>query len=190
VLAFNQSVDGIYAGSLAGTGRIRKTGAGALIANGNSHGFSGLTEVAQGRLIVGGTASQSSAALGGSVTVSTGAEVGGHGTIAGDLSLASGAKLSPGNSIGTLSVEGDLILGQGSILDFEFGTPAPGDVFAARGQGDSVIVTGDLTLNGARLDVSNAGGFGAGLYRLFSYGGSLNLTNGGIGSSGPHPPFH
>src|SRR5699024_7956977 len=46
--------------------------------------------------------------------------------------------------------------------------------------GDSVIVHGDLALNGAVLNVTDNGDFGPGLYRLFDYDGDYVETNGGL----------
>jgi autotransporter-associated beta strand protein len=166
-------------GALSGLGQLTKTGTGALYLNGPST-FAGVTEVVDGRLVVGGAAADAAAQLGGVVQVAAGAELAGHGTLLGNVVIAQGATLSPGNSIGTLHVAGDLQLDQGAVLDFEFGSPASGNPFGAVGQGDSVVVGGALNLAGAVLDISDDGGFGAGLYRLFSYGGSLTLSNGGI----------
>src|SRR5690606_5873943 len=91
--------------------------------------------------------------------------------------MAAGAVLAPGsNGLGTLTVDGDLALREGAILDFEFGPPGP-DI-ATPGSSDSVSVAGDLALEGATLRIADAGGFGPGLYRLFDYGGALSLTNG------------
>ncbi|NKW10839.1 hypothetical protein HGG76_21800 [Ochrobactrum tritici] len=74
---------------------------------------------------------------------------------------------------------------RGGQLDFEFG--APGANFSTFGQGDSVRVEGDLTVNAAVLNVINIGGMGPGLYNLFSYGGILSFYGGGfappVGSS-------
>src|SRR5690606_2949184 len=108
--------------------------------------------------------------LGGVLTVGNGGTLGGTGTV-GSTTVASGGTLASGNSIGTLNVAGDLILQQGSILDFEFG--APSGNFATPGASDSVAVTGDLSLQGTTLNVTDIGGFGPGLYRLFDYGGAL-----------------
>jgi autotransporter-associated beta strand protein len=179
-VVFDQAGTGTYAGTLSGSGRVLKDGSGALIFNGNSGTFAGVTEVVDGRLVIGGAAADAAAQLGGGVQVAAGAALAGHGTLLGNVVITQGATLSPGNSIGTLHVAGDLQLDQGAVLDFEFGSPASGNPFGAVGQGDSVVVGGALSLNGAVLDISDDGGFGAGLYRLFSYGGALTLSNGGI----------
>ncbi|MBV8485970.1 MAG: autotransporter domain-containing protein, partial [Verrucomicrobia bacterium] len=68
----------------------------------------------------------------------------------------------------------------GSILDYTLGTP---NEFGST-YNDLVQVNGNLTLAGT-LNISNIGGFGEGVYELFSYKGTL--TNGGV-SFGTLPP--
>ncbi|HEY9511730.1 MAG TPA: autotransporter-associated beta strand repeat-containing protein, partial [Rhodanobacter sp.] len=180
-LIFNQNSAGTFAGVVSGSGALSQSGTGVLTLDSNNGGFTGHTHVQAGGLIVGGVGGDG-AVLGGNVSVDSGATLGGHGTLGGDVDVASGAHLAPGNSIGTLSIGGNLTVAQGSMLDFEFGAPAaaPG-TFSGFGSGDSVQVGGNLTLNGALLNISNAGGFGPGLYNLFTYGGTLTETSGGIG---------
>ncbi|MBB3991938.1 beta strand repeat-containing protein [Croceicoccus naphthovorans] len=92
---------------------------------------------------------------------------GGSGTIAGDVTIAGGATLAPGDDgVGTLAIGGDLILSDTSILAYDLGNPLN------PASSDLVTVGGDLTLDGV-LRVSDAGGFGAGVYRLIDYTGSL-----------------
>src|SRR5699024_10715453 len=74
--------------------------------------------------------------------------------------------------------DNNLDVAQDAQLDFEFGTP--GADFNTPGHGDSVIVHGDLALKGAVLNVTDKGGFGPGLYRLFDYDGDYAETNGGL----------
>lgn len=176
-LSFNHADDITYAYDLSGSGALIKKGAGKLVLEGDSSQFSGLTTVTAGSLIVGGAAN-SSAILGGTstggvagVTVGNGGALGGHGTIKTDVNVLSGGTLSPGNSIGTLTIDGNLTLAQGSVLNAELGSG---------GQGDRVVVDGDVALNGATLNVINAGGMGNGVYNLFSYSGNLSLTNGAL----------
>jgi fibronectin-binding autotransporter adhesin len=112
----------------------------------------------------------------GATSVALGATLGGTGTIGGDVALADGAVLAPGaGGPGTLTIDGNLSLASGSLLAFEFGEAN----VAGGALNDLVDVGGDLVLDGT-IDVSvPAGGdFGAGVYRVFNYGGSL--TNNGL----------
>lgn len=167
-----------FAGVIGGSGGLVLSAGQQTLDGANT--YTGLTEIQGGTLLVGGDAAHGSASVGGSVQVDSGATLGGFGSMAGNLDVASGGHLAPGNgnAFGTLSVGGNLTLDQGSVLDFAFG--APGADFTSFGAGDSVHVTGDLALNGSTLNINDAGGFGPGLYNLFTYGGNLTETNGGI----------
>ena len=149
-----------------GTLALTKSGTGTLILTGTST-YSGLTDVQGGLLSVRGTLSNSA------VQVESGATLGGTGTINGAVTVSSGGILSPGNSgAGTLTV-GSLVLNSGSVSNFELG---PAGVVGG-GVNDLVAVTGNLTLAGT-LNITDLGGFGTGVYRLFNYGGTL--TNNGM----------
>src|SRR5699024_2308006 len=80
--------------------------------------------------------------------------------------------------IGTITINGDLTVAKNGQLDYEFGMP--GADFDTSGEGDQVHVGGDLSLNGAVLNVTDNGDFGPGLYRLFDYDGDYSETNGGL----------
>jgi fibronectin-binding autotransporter adhesin len=176
-LTLGTANDTLFAGGIEGAGAtLVKQGTGTLVLDGFNT-YTGLTSVQAGKLVV-GSDSSTGARLSGAVGVASGATLGGRGRIGGDVAIASGAHLAPGNSIGTLTIDGSLDLAKGSVLDFEFG--APGVSFSVPGAGDSVAVGGNLTLSGATLNVTDTGGMGAGLYRLFSYGGTLTQSNGGI----------
>ena len=177
-LEFNSSDAVTFADTISGSGALVMSGSGTLALDGNSSAFTGTTLVDNGTLLVGSVAGNG-ADLGGDVAVASGATLGGHGTIGGNVDIAGGAHLAPGTGIGTLGIGGDLTLAQNAQLDYEFG--APGADFSTPGSGDSVVVGGNLTLDGAALNVTNAGGMGPGLYSLFSYSGTLTETNGGIG---------
>jgi len=167
-----------FAGVIGGSGGLVLTAGQQILSGGNT--YTGLTDVQGGTLLIGGDSTGSSASIKGSAQVDSGATLGGFGTVMGDLNVATGAHLAPGNgnALGTLMVGGNLTLDQGSALDFAFG--APGGNSSSFGAGDSVQVKGDLALNGTVLNVNDAGGFGAGLYNVFTYGGELTQTNGGI----------
>ncbi len=175
-LAFNRSDAVTFGNIISGTGSLSQNGSGLLVLNG-INSYSGATTVASGSLLI-GDSTHPGASIAGDVTVDGGAMLGGHGSIGGNVDMASGAHLSPGGSIGTLTVGGDLTVAQGGILDYEFG--AAGTGFSTPGTGDQVSVGGNLTLNGAILNVTADTGFGQGLYNVFSYGDTLTETNGGI----------
>ena len=160
-LTFEQNSDGSYTGNLTGAGTLNKTGTGALLLTGNNT-FTGNTAVQGGSLNVNGVLNSAS------VNVASGAKVGGSGVFAGAVQLANGATLTGGGTATPLSV-GSLALSSGTNLDFSLGSAASSTTV--------VNVAGNLTLDGT-LNISNAGGFGTGVYQLFSYGGSL--TNNGL----------
>jgi fibronectin-binding autotransporter adhesin len=162
-------------GNVASQG-FTKQGDGTLVIDGMATN-SGNAEVMAGRLIVGSDIAHAGAVMQGDVQVDSGATIGGHGELSGNLNVLGGGHLAPGNSIGTLTVDGNLTLAQSSQIDFGFG--APGANFS-QGVSDSVAVHGNLSLNGAALNITDAGGMGPGLYNLFTYDGTLTETNGGI----------
>jgi len=136
-------------------------GPGSLTLTGNNT-YSGGTTVNAGSLYVNNTVGCGTGT--GSVSVNSGATLGGNGTIGGQVSLAAGATLAPGGSgPGTLTITNNLGLNDASILQFQLGTSS-----------DQVSITGDLTLGGA-LNISATAGFGPGTYTLFTYGGALSL---------------
>ncbi|ULU24216.1 autotransporter-associated beta strand repeat-containing protein [Dyella terrae] len=176
-LVFNRSDAVDFSGVISGTGTLTQAGSGTLTLDGNSGGFGGSTIVSSGTLVIGSVAGNG-AALGGNVTVDANATLRCHGTIGGNVDLLSGGIVEPGDSIGTLTVNGDFSAAQGSLLNFSFG--APGTTQQTLGSGDSIHVGGNLSLNGATLNITNAGGMGAGLYNLFGYSGTLTAANGGL----------
>ncbi|MGO4391388.1 autotransporter-associated beta strand repeat-containing protein [Variovorax sp. M-6] len=168
---------GTYGGVLAGTGGVNKIGSGTLTLNGVST-YTGPTQVNAGSLIVGGDAAHASASVQGAITVANSGTLSGFGKIDGNVVVQAGGHLAPGNPVGSFTINGNLVAEQGSSLDFAFGTP--GANFSTPGQGHHVQVNGNLTINGATLNPSNAGNFGPGLYNLFRYTGTLTESNGGI----------
>lgn len=164
-LAFHRSNALGFDGMISGTGALRKLGAGTLtLTADNSYG--GATTVEAGTLLINGDQSAAT----GLTTVNNGATLGGSGTIGGDVFVANGGNLNPGNSPGTLTIAGNLALSGGSILNYEFG-----EANVVGGPlNDLIEVGGNLVLDGTiNVTVPTAGAFDAGVYRVFSYGGLL-----------------
>lgn len=96
---------------LTGAGGLRKTGQGTLILEGDNN-HAGPTEVLQGRLVVNGDMSSS-------IGVAEGASLGGNGSFSGQIVIASGAGIAPGNSAGTMHFTGDLTLDTAAVYSWE-----------------------------------------------------------------------
>lgn len=156
-LVFDQNFNGTFTGSLSGAGDLVKQGSGDLSLTGNST-IGGSTTISNGSLLVEGSLNSNE------LIIQGGGSLGGGGTINGDVTFANGARLVAGTYLTPLSFSNDLNLTSGTTLDFYLGTPNSPTAL--------VSVGGNLTLDGT-LDISNAGGLGVGIYRLFSYGGSL-----------------
>lgn len=124
-----------------GHGRIDQM-AGTTILTGTSAGFSGLTNVSGGQLIVNGTL------LG--TTFVTGGVLGGTGTV-GYLEPKNGGTVAPGNgSIGTLTVTNHYGQSPGSIYQVDL---------ASSGASDRLVVGGIAQfLNGSMLQIVKADG--------------------------------
>lgn len=151
----------------AGTHAIEHL-AGTTLLVGDSSRFDGATTVSGGTLLVGD--SDGVGSLGGTVNVTSGGTLGGSGRLGGNVAIADGGTLAPGNSPGTLTIDGDLALASGSILNFQFGEAG----VAGGALNDLVNVGGDLTLDGTiNVSVSTGGSFGPGIYRVFNYNGAL-----------------
>ncbi|WP_240147785.1 autotransporter-associated beta strand repeat-containing protein [Luteibacter yeojuensis] len=168
---------GSYAGNIAGSGGLVKTGTGTLSLDGNNS-YSGPTQVVSGGMLIGSDAAHSSAGVQSDITVASTGSLGGFGHVDGNVDVLAGGHLAPGAPAGVFTVNGNLIMEQGSQLDAQFGAPGPD--FNTPGVGHSTQVNGDLTLNGAMVNPVDAGGFGPGLYNLFNYTGSLTQAGGGI----------
>ncbi|UXN61066.1 autotransporter domain-containing protein [Phyllobacterium zundukense] len=146
------------------TARMSGSGAfnvlsGNVIQTGDSSGFTGNTNLVGGNLIVNGT-------LGGIISVEETGLLGGTGTV-GSTSINDGGLLAPGNSIGTLHVDGNLTFNQGSTYQVEV-DPA--------GNGDKTLVSGIATLSGGHVDViASSGSWRIGtVYTILTAAGGLN----------------
>jgi autotransporter-associated beta strand protein len=132
-------------------GGLTKTGSGVLTITG-TNGYTGLTAVSAGTLLVNGTLAGGVTANGGTVGGSSPAA----GSIAGALTINGGAVLAPGNSPGVLTTGGAITLTSGSRYAVEIGGAAPGNgsgfydqtVTTASGPGTLTLGTGTLSVVG------------------------------------------
>ena len=141
---------------------LSKTGTGRLTLTGAST-FAGGTIVSEGTLCVDNLTGSGTGS--GDLEVFAGATLAGNGTIGSSTTIDNGATLAPGDPTGTLTIANNLTLNDNSILPFALGTNS-----------DSVVVSGDLFLTG-QLQITNAPGFGPGIYPLFTCGGALSIGN-------------
>lgn len=160
---------GSYAGVVEGSGGLIKIGPATLSLNG-ANTYTGDTVINGGTLMVGAAAANSAAAVNGNITVRDTGTLGGFGQVNGSVIVNTGGRLAPGAPGGDFTVNGDLSMAQGSQAEFSLGAP---------GVSHSIIVNGDLVLNGTQITVQNAGGPGYGLFRLFEYQRAI-LGNGGL----------
>jgi len=140
-VVFDQAQDGTFAGSVSGNGALTKRGAGMLMLTGDGSAFTGHTQVDAGVLSVG---VKGQGSLGGTLSVSNNAVLQGTGTV-GNTTVQAGGVIAPGNSIGTLHVQGDLTLAPGSIYRVEADPDS--------NNSDRIEVTGTANLAGSVLHV-------------------------------------
>jgi autotransporter-associated beta strand protein len=124
--------DGNSSGVISGNGGMTKSSAGVLTLGGVNT-YTGATTVDAGKLVVNGSIS------GSAVTVQSGGTLGGSGTV-GDTTVQSGGTINPGNSPGTLNINGNINwLGGGNYnwqivgLTGTAGTVATWDLVSATG---------------------------------------------------------
>ncbi|WGD31063.1 autotransporter domain-containing protein [Ancylobacter sp. WKF20] len=148
-------------GALSGSGSLVKAGAGTLTMTADSS-FSGPTTVLTGTLGLYGASLAASP-----VTVAGGATLTGFGSV-NSIAVLAGGTLAGGWS-GKDNPQAIPLLAATATLD-----PAAISLLTLGSGANSGIVTvrGDLALGGT-LDVAGAPPHGAGIYRAFSYGGSL-----------------
>ena len=129
---------------------------GRLIITGDGSAATGKATIDAGHLQIDGT-------LGGSAVTSHGGAISGNGRINGNVSVSNGTLYGQSGRI--LTIGGSLTLAGDSTTNVTLGTPAGSALFKT---------AGDLTLGGTLNIIDDIGGFGAGVYRIFDYSGSLN----------------
>ncbi len=119
--------DSTWSNDISGTGGMSKAGAGTLRLTGNNT-YTGSTSITGGKLQVDGSIALSE------LTVGQGATVSGRGILGPTFLMGT---IAPGNSIGTLTVNGDLTFASGSTYNVELGT---------NGTSDRIVVNGDASI--------------------------------------------
>ena len=168
-LAFNRSDAVGYDGAISGTGAVNQIGAGTTTLTGAST-YAGPTTISAGRLSINGS-------ITGDVTVGAGGNLGGNGVITG--SVTNNGIVAPGNSIGTLAVNGSFTQAAGGTYQVEVN---------AAGQSDRIAVTGapgTATLNGGTVAVQAASGnYGKSTtYTILSASGGVSGTYSNVTSN-------
>jgi autotransporter-associated beta strand protein len=149
ILAFNRSDTYSFDGTISGPGQVVQSGSGKTVLTAAST-YSGPTFVNAGTLSVNGSIASSP------VFVNFGGTLGGNGTV-GPTMILPGGVLSPGNSVGTLTVNGNLVLSAASFYMVE----VEGD------RADRTNVSGAASLAGT-VAVSYLGGKLARSYTILS----------------------
>ena len=135
-LVIEQMGNTVFAGEILGLGTLLKEGEGDLKLNGDGTGFTGTGEVGGGTLSVNGNFGNAN------FEVNEGGTLGGAGTVG--ATNVNGGTLAPGNSIDTLTVNGNVTFTAASVYEVEVD---------AAGNSDRLNATGTATLGGARVEV-------------------------------------
>ncbi len=153
-LAIDAQADVVVDQKLEGPGALTKSGP-SSVTLGGANTYSGATTVEEGVLLISGSIAS------GGVTVQHTATLGGSGTIGGNVTVEEGGTLSPGTSIGILTVNGDLTIESGSTTSVEVNRSGPSS--------DLITGLGALTMGGT-LEVVNTGAAleAADVFTLFS----------------------
>ncbi|WP_431099055.1 autotransporter outer membrane beta-barrel domain-containing protein [Polaromonas aquatica] len=159
-LEFLQAGNGTFAGVISGTGNVVKSGTGNV-------SFSGTNTYNGPTIVTGGTLSVNGSLTNSTVQVMNGGTLGGTGSVR-NTTIQSGGALAPGNSIGTLTVVGNLTFNAGSNYSVEVDSA---------GSNDRTNATGTLTINGGTVNVLAS----AGTYSPSTQYTILNATGGRTG---------
>lgn len=176
--AFNQPINVTYGGVISGDGNFVKKGGGVLELTGNSSGFAGTITIIDGTISTGTKSNAGS--LGGDTVIGEGGFLSGVGTVGNGLGsvlkVAEGGTLAPGNSIGTLTVNGNLVIDQGAVYEVEVNPEGT--------ESDRVIVKGNATINGSSVaHIGYNGNYGQNSrYTILSVDGTLTGSFGQITS--------
>ena len=173
-----------FSTAVSGAGSVHHNGSGGTILTGTSS-YTGTTTVNAGSLYINGDQSAAT----GQTTVESGAKLGGKGTIGGNVAIADGGTLNPGDvgqAPGELTIGGNLELAANAVMNYRFGKS---DTIGGP-LNDLVTVKGDLTLAGLlNVQTSAGGSFDPGVYRVISYDGAFTNNGLTVGTI-PSPDFY
>ena len=128
-----------------GAGSLVKAGIGTLILNG-ANTVGGTTTISGGTLAVGDEATPGATLTStGGVTVGAAGTLMGHGTITGAITNSAGGVVSPGGSIGTMSVSGTYSQASNSSLAIAI-SPTTSSQLAVSGTGGTASLAGTLAI--------------------------------------------
>ena len=130
LVTFVEDGSAVWDGAITGSGDLALTGGGDFEILGDDNTYSGQTLIDEGSLRVNGSIANST------VVVGAGGTLGGNGTVGGVI--ASGV-VAPGNSIGTITVVGDVTFVPGSVYQVEVNAAGDSDLIAATG---AAVLTG------------------------------------------------
>jgi autotransporter-associated beta strand protein len=154
-------------GVISGVGNLHIKTDGTFALSGE-HTYSGTTKITSGKLVVNGSLPNTTM-----VEAFPSTALGGSGTIGGLVAMHPWARLEPGDSVGTLTLAGGLLLTSSSIVNFALGTQS--DLIRLTGGTFSYAPGGG---NPVTLNLSDSGGFTAGTYTLFDFTtGGVELSN-------------
>ncbi|UXN03990.1 autotransporter domain-containing protein [Bartonella sp. HY406] len=143
-LAINRNDENlIVSQAISGSGNVKLIGNGTTIFSA-TNSYAGSTDINAGKLILGASKEfANSAQIAGNVNISSGATLAGHGRVLGHVQVLDGGIISPGNSIGTLTV-GSITFDKGSTYGVEMN---------ASGNSDLIKVMGRATINGGKIEI-------------------------------------
>ena len=159
--------------ALGDFGGLTKIGPGTLVLTASNY-FTGPTLVSNGVLVINGTNAYNATTWNGGSLAVYGGTLGGTGKINGPVAVKNGGAISPGTSVGTLTLATNLALEAGSTGLFE--------VANSPGASDLLVVQGNLAVTNTTISLSVLGSpLAAGTYTLIQYSGSKS------GSFNPTP---
>ena len=165
-----------FSGALTNSAALIKAGAGKLVFSGDNSTRTNTTTVNDGTLLVNNTTGSGTGS--GDVTVNSPGTLGGTGSIDGTVTVNVGGTLAAGASVGTLTINNNLVLAGNLGVEVNKSVSPSNDL---------VVVSGTINnIGSGTVNVSNLGGpLSIGdSFKLFNQamvnGGALTVTGGGV----------